>query len=64
MVLRPETEWVELVNDGTAIVADANERRIMDATSKLIGIKANNTNQFGDGHAAETIIKTIIKNIL
>ena len=64
VVLRPETEWVELVNDGTAIIADANEKRILDATAKLIGQTANDTHQFGDGHAAETIIKTIIKNIL
>ncbi|HHG85307.1 MAG TPA: UDP-N-acetylglucosamine 2-epimerase (non-hydrolyzing), partial [Bacteroidetes bacterium] len=30
IVLRPETEWVELVETGTAVLADADKRRILD----------------------------------
>ena len=63
VILRPETEWVELVNNGSAIIADADEKNILDATAKLIGRKAKDTHQFGDGHASEIIVKTIIKTI-
>ncbi len=31
IILRPETEWVEIVENGSAIIADADEEKIMDA---------------------------------
>lgn len=60
VVLRPETEWVELVEEGAAILADADAKKIISATAKLIGQKPKETVLFGDGHAAKTIIKDII----
>lgn len=63
IILRPETEWVELVECGTAIVADADEARIKDAFKKLFtekGLKFPKL--YGDGHAAEFICAEIVKN--
>ncbi len=65
VILRPETEWIELVECGTAIVADANEEKIKSAFQTL-----NSKNDlkfpklYGDGHAAEFICSEIIKYIL
>ncbi|MES2838582.1 MAG: UDP-N-acetylglucosamine 2-epimerase (non-hydrolyzing) [Bacteroidota bacterium] len=63
VILRPETEWVELIECGSAILADADEKRIIDAYNKLI----NNNNlqypsYFGDGKSAEFMCGQIIKN--
>ncbi len=56
IILRPETEWVELVECGAAIVADASEERIKAAFEKLsneAGLKFPKL--YGDGNAAEFI---------
>lgn len=63
VILRQETEWVELIECGSAILADADEKRIIDAYNKLI----NNNNlqypsYFGDGRSAEFMCQQIIKN--
>ena len=62
IILRPETEWVELVECGTAIVTDANEEKIKKAFEKLS--KETNlkfTKLYGNGKAAEFICGEIIK---
>lgn len=60
VVLRPETEWVELVNDGGAVLTDADEKRIIDATGCLLGKAPTVSSHFGKGTAAETIIEHIL----
>ena len=61
VVLRPETEWVELVNDGSAMLANADKNRILEATQELIDKTPIQTQHFGDGHAANIIINYIKK---
>jgi UDP-GlcNAc3NAcA epimerase len=61
IILRPETEWVEIVETGNAILADADESRIMKAWQHF----KNNPPTvfpeiFGDGHAAEFMLDKII----
>ena len=61
IILRPETEWVEIVETGNAILADADESRIMEAWQHF----KNNPPTvfpeiFGDGHAAEFMLDKII----
>jgi UDP-GlcNAc3NAcA epimerase len=61
IILRPETEWVEIVETGNAILADADERSIMQAWQLF----KNNPPTvfpeiFGDGHAAEFMLDKII----
>ncbi len=61
VILRPETEWVELVNCGAAIVADADEKRIGEAFEKLTNNKGLRFPKlYGDGMAAEFICKEIV----
>lgn len=64
VVLRNETEWVELVEQGTAILADASAHKITQAFQQLKNTQpAINPNLFGNGHAAEFICKTILENV-
>lgn len=60
VILRPETEWVEIVDDGAALLADADPDRILEAAKKLWNTGPSLPTAFGDGHAAEKIIKKII----
>ena len=61
IILRPETEWVEIVNTGNAILADADESRIWQAWQQFRGnTTATFPEIFGDGHAAEFILEKII----
>jgi UDP-GlcNAc3NAcA epimerase len=64
LILRPETEWVELVNAGAAILADANYDRIINGANILLNQNSFIfDNYYGDGQAAEYICETIIKHI-
>ena len=62
IILRPETEWVEIVETGNAILADADEARIMQAWAHF---KANSTASFpeifGNGHAAEFMLEKMLE---
>lgn len=60
VILRPETEWVELVEDGSAILADADRQKIVESARKLIDKTIEPNRLFGDGNAAEIIVKKII----
>lgn len=64
IILRPETEWVELVKCGAAIITDADEKKIIAAFkyySKRKKIKYPPL--FGDAKAAEFICAEIIKQL-
>ncbi len=63
VILRPETEWVEIVEHGAGIIADAEPKRIINAYDKLVGTAPVFPPLFGNAHAAESIIKTIIEYI-
>ena len=60
IILRPETEWVEIIAHGAGILADADTRRITEAYSTLVGKQVQFPPLFGDGHAAERIVQEII----
>lgn len=64
IILRPETEWIELVENGNAIIADANKDRIIAA------FRAFSSDQtytypayYGDGKAAEFICGEILAHL-
>ena len=61
IILRPETEWVEIVQTGNAILTDADESRIMEAWQHF---KSNPPTLFpeifGDGHAAEFMLEQML----
>ncbi len=60
VILRPETEWVEIVEHGAGIIVDANYDKIIAAYIELTGKKICFPQLFGDGKAAEHIIETIL----
>lgn len=60
VILRPETEWVEIVNHGAGIIADADQQRIIDAYRQLVDHPVSFPHLFGDAHASEKILQTIV----
>jgi len=64
IILRAQTEWVELVDAGAAVIADADTNAILQS---YIDMKNKNLHSlpsfFGDGHAADFIAQTIITHI-
>ncbi len=64
VILRPETEWVELVECGSAIIADADENRIIEAYKTLTSNEHLVYPDFyGNGKAAEFICEELIANL-
>ena len=61
VILRPETEWVEIVEAGAGIIVDADYERIMVAYEQLVNKPVRFPALFGDGHASERIIQEIIE---
>ncbi|MCM1034538.1 MAG: UDP-N-acetylglucosamine 2-epimerase (non-hydrolyzing) [Paludibacter sp.] len=60
VILRPETEWVEIVKAGAGVIADADTERIIEGYRKLKQVKVDFPRLFGDAHAAEKILTEII----
>lgn len=60
VILRPETEWVEIVNHGAGIIADADYDKILNAYQELTDKTVKFPKLFGDGHAAEHILEAIV----
>lgn len=64
IVLRPETEWVELIQAGAALLADADTQRILDAYRHFEEIgQLEFPRIFGDGKASEFIVKEIVDQL-
>lgn len=62
IILRPETEWVELVEVGAAIIADADESKILSAYDRFCADPSLAVLPiYGEGKAAEFICSEIIK---
>jgi UDP-GlcNAc3NAcA epimerase len=63
LVLRRETEWVELVKNGTAILVDADPQKIEQGFNSFI--KSHETLEYpgfyGDGKTADFILKEILQ---
>lgn len=61
VILRPETEWVEIVEQQAGIITDADKKLIVNAFNKLIQSKPNFSPVFGDGHSAEFTLNKIVE---
>lgn len=63
IVLRRETEWVELVRNGTVILADADPVKIRQAWDHFISNREilQYPGFYGDGKASETILREILE---
>ena len=64
IILRPQTEWVEIVNNGNAILAEASYDKIMNAFF-ILSTKTDFTypTLYGNGKAAEFICEKIIEHL-
>lgn len=63
IIMRSETEWKEIVEVGTAIIADANEENIVNGYYHFKDNKITEYPElFGDGKAAEFICNELINN--
>ena len=62
VIMRPETEWVEITDAGAGIIADADTQRIVAATDVLLSRKIEYPEVFGDSRAAEHILQYILDN--
>jgi UDP-GlcNAc3NAcA epimerase len=62
IVLRKETEWIELINNGTAKLVDADPDRIKQEFLKLMDSHSEleYPGFYGDGKTAEFILKEIL----
>lgn len=62
IILRPETEWVEIVQTGNAIIADTDEDKIVASANKFLNSKSLNPfiALFGNGRAAEFMCQTML----
>jgi UDP-GlcNAc3NAcA epimerase len=61
VVLRAQTEWTELLEQGQAVLADADPAKIAAAADRLLGQDLPECPPlFGDGHAAEAICRELL----
>lgn len=64
VILRPQTEWIEIVANGNALLADADYDRILKATHDLLRKEDYTYPEiFGDGKASEFIVGKIIEQL-
>lgn len=61
VVLRPETEWTEIVDAGAALLADADREKIVRSVDMLWEKEVTFLGEFGDGNAANVIIDKILQ---
>lgn len=63
VILRNETEWVEIVEKEAAILTGSNEKKIIEAYRTLSSSSLDFPNIFGDGKAAEFIVGEMVKHL-
>jgi UDP-GlcNAc3NAcA epimerase len=62
IIMRPQTEWVEIVENKCAVIADADKNKIVNAfTHFQSSVSPEFPPVFGDGHAAEFICEQMLK---
>lgn len=64
VILRPETEWIEIVNNGAGVIADADKTRIIEGYDNLVGHPVSFPRLFGDANAAKFILEMISDYLL
>lgn len=63
LILRPETEWIEIVDAGCAKIVDADYQKIIEEYSQFVAQKNLKFPEiFGNGKASEFILEKIIEH--
>ncbi len=60
VVMREETEWIELVKNGNAILCGSDPQKIRSALQTLMNRKHSYPRFYGDGHSAESMCELIL----
>lgn len=60
LILRPETEWVEIIKQNAGIITDANKELILKSFDEFINVEPNFPPLFGNGKSAEFILEKIL----
>ena len=61
IILRPQTEWVEIVETKSAVISDTNSKIILEATKRfLANPDLDFPELFGNGNAASFIAKEML----
>ena len=62
VILRPETEWVEIVETGAATLVDADHDKILETSRRYLQQPPVDFPAiFGDGHAAEFMLEKMLE---
>lgn len=61
IILRDETEWLELVKNGYNILVGANKEKILDNYNKNFIFKKKKLNLYGNGKASQKIITELLE---
>jgi UDP-GlcNAc3NAcA epimerase len=62
VIMRPETEWVEIVQTGAAALVDADYNKILEASHRYLQHPPVEFPEiFGDGHAAAFMLEKILE---
>ena len=64
VILREQTEWVEIVENGNALLVGSSEEKLIEAYH-LLTTKKDYTYPpfFGDGHASEEICRLMLEHL-
>ncbi len=60
IIMRDETEWLELIENGIGILTGANKTKILSAVKKLSSVNYFKENIYGAGNSAERIIAQLL----
>jgi UDP-GlcNAc3NAcA epimerase len=64
IILREQTEWVEIVENGNALLVGSNEEKLIEAYHQLTTKKDYTYPPFfGDGHASEEICRLMLEHL-
>lgn len=63
IILRPETEWLEIVEQGAGIIADADTKKIIESYHLLQDASIDFAPVFGDGRAANFILNKTLETL-
>ncbi len=64
LILRDQTEWIEIVQNGNALIVGASEQKIVSGFSKMMSkVDFSYPELFGDGQAGTFICSKILSNL-
>jgi len=62
ITLRPNTEWIETIDNGWNVLVDDDEQKIMDVITNFDPKGTPNLTLFGDGHSAKNIFDILYED--